>query len=258
MRIDGKAIADEIIADLKRQLETTKNKPTLAVVMVGERPETLAYVRQKKLATERIGGRFILEQLPVQTTQKELDARVAMYNADPAVCGLIVQRPIPNLTARVVPEKDIDGFEEASPYAVPVAMAVFLLLQNVDLLHRKIVIVGRGETAGMPIARSFADKHCATSVIHSHTPNPHEILRSADIIVSCVGKHVIGGNDIKPGAILISVGQWRGSDGLLHGDYEENEVRDIAGAYTPTPGGVGPVMIACLMQNLVKACMMGT
>lgn len=260
MRIDGKARAEGILSDLTRQVTQLKGHgvtPTLAVIVVGNDPESLSYVRQKKLATEKIGGRFIFEQLPRATIQKELDARVTMYNNDPAVTGLIVQRPIPGLTARVTPTKDVDGFEKDSLFEVPVAKSIFTLLEGIDYSHKTIVIVGRGETAGKPIAAAFAKKHCATSIIHSHTPNPKEIMRTADILVSCVGKErVVTADAVKPGALLMSVGLWRGPDNKLHGDYDAEEIKDIAGAYTPTPGGVGPVMIACLMQNLVRACMM--
>ena len=282
MRIDGKALADAIFSTLAQEAL----HPTLAVILVGDNPESLAYIRQKQKATERLGGHFIFEHLPAATSQKELDARVAMYNSDPAVAGLIVQRPIAGgLTATVVPAKDIDGFETNSPFEVPIAMAIFTILKHIFMLSsprrrgsafigeyqnrfpvkpgmtfvdwlrsQRVTIVGRGETAGKPIAAAFAKQQCATSIISSQTPNPKEIMKTADILISCVGKQgIVTPDAVKPGAILISVGLSRGEDGKLHGDYHENAIADIAGAYTPTPGGVGPVNIACLMQNLVKA-----
>jgi len=258
MKIDGRAIADGIIGSLAGKVPGV----TLAVILVGDNPDSLAYIRQKQKAVERIGGRFIFEHLPATTTQKELDARVTMYNNDPAVHGLIVQRPIVGgLTAQVNPAKDIDGFEKNSPFAVPIAMAIFTLLKQIgsDLEKKRsdpihVVIVGKGETAGKPIAAAFASKQCTTSIISSQTPDPKKIMKTADILISCVGKQGVVTRDcVKPGAILLSVGLSRGIDGKLHGDYDENEIADIAGAYTPTPGGVGPVNIACLMQNLVKA-----
>jgi methylenetetrahydrofolate dehydrogenase (NADP+)/methenyltetrahydrofolate cyclohydrolase len=258
MRIDGKALADNILTNLTNEVKKLRITPTLAVILVGDDPESLSYIRQKKKATEKIGGRFILEQLSRTTLQKELTARVAMYNCDPSVHGLIVQRPLPDgLTAEVDPKKDIDGFGPHSPYEVPIAQAVLSLLKDVDIKNKKIAIIGRGETAGKPIAAAFAKKQCATSIIHSKTPNPKDIMKSADILISCVGKErVVTTDAVKPGAILISVGLWREADGKLHGDYEEDEVKNIASFYTPTPGGVGPLNIASLMQNLVKACTM--
>ncbi len=122
------------------------------------------------------------------------------------------------------------------------------------LRSQRVIIVGRGETAGKPIAAAFAAKHCATLVIHSQTPDPKKIMKSADILISCVGKErVVTRDAVKPGAVLLSVGLWRTPEGKVKGDYEEEEIKDIAGYYTPTPGGVGPVNIACLMQNLVRA-----
>jgi methylenetetrahydrofolate dehydrogenase (NADP+)/methenyltetrahydrofolate cyclohydrolase len=164
----------------------------------------------------------------------------------------------------VDPKKDIDGFVTNSPFDVPIVKAVTDILEYIHpkrlinwLQKQNIVIIGRGETAGKPIAAAFARHQCATSIIHSQTSNPSEIMKQADIIISCVGKEkIVAPSAIKPGVILISVGLTRGIDGKLHGDYEEDDVKNIASFYTPTPGGVGPLNIASLMQNLVKACTM--
>ncbi len=265
MKIDGKAIADAILTDLTKQVSRLKQKditPTLAVLLVGDNPESLSYIRQKQIATEKIGGRFIFEQLPKATLPRELAARVDMYNRDPATHALIVQRPLPphidaSVGQTVSRKKDIDGFVNNSPFEVPIAMAIFSILKHIGInaKHKKVVIIGRGETAGKPIAEAFEKQQCATSIITSSTPNPQEITQRADIIISCVGKRkIVTADAIKPGVILISVGITRGEDGKLHGDYEEEDVKNIASFYTPTPGGVGPLNIACLMQNLVKTC----
>lgn len=293
MRIDGKTIAQTLFTDLTTRVAVLKKKnitPTLVVILVGDNPESLSYIRQKQKATERIGGRFIFEQLPKTTLPKELSARVAMYNRDPDVHALIVQRPLPphidlSINQSVDPKKDIDGFVKNSPFDVPVAMAVFTIVKHVfalssprkrgsafigeyqnrfpvkpgmtvvDWLRRqRIIIVGRGETAGKPIAAAFEKQQCATSVITSKTASPEEIIKNADIIISCVGKRrIITADAIKSGVILISVGITSAEDGKLHGDYEEEDVKNIASFYTPTPGGVGPLNIASLMQNLVLA-----
>lgn len=265
MKIDGKDIADAILTDLTKQVLRLKQKditPTLAVILVGDNPGSLSYIRQKQIATEKIGGRFIFEQLPKATRPKELAARVDMYNRDPATHALIVQRPLPpyidaSVGQTVSRKKDIDGFVNNSPFEVPIAMAIFTILKHVgvSLKNKKVVIVGRGETAGKPIAEAFAKRNFATSIITSSTPNPQEIMKHADIIISCVGKRrIVTADAVKPGVILISVGITRGEDGKLHGDYEEEDIKNIASFYTPTPGGVGPLNVACLMQNLVKTC----
>jgi methylenetetrahydrofolate dehydrogenase (NADP+)/methenyltetrahydrofolate cyclohydrolase len=261
MKIDGKTIAEGILADLTRKVKQFHVTPTLAVILVGDDPESLSYIRQKQKATEKIGGRFIFEHLPKAALPKEVAARVAMYNKDPSVHGLIVQRPLPphidiSINQSVYPKKDVDGFVENSPFEVPIAMAIFTILKhiNISIKNKNTVIVGKGETAGKPIAAAFAKKQCATSIISSKTPNPVEIMKTADIIISCVGKQrVVTHGALKPGVILISVGLSRGEDGKLHGDYEEGEIKNIASFYTPTPGGVGPLNIASLMQNLVLA-----
>ncbi|MCX6793924.1 MAG: bifunctional 5,10-methylenetetrahydrofolate dehydrogenase/5,10-methenyltetrahydrofolate cyclohydrolase [Candidatus Gottesmanbacteria bacterium] len=267
MKIDGKALAQAILSDLTKQVAILKKKditPTLVVILVGDNPESLSYIRQKQIATEKIGGRFIFEQLPKVTLPKELAARIAMYNRDSGVHGLIVQRPLPmhfdiSINESISPKKDIDGFVTNSPFDVPIAMAVFTILKQIGITpqDKNVVIVGRGETAGKPIAEALAKQQCATSIITSQTPNPNTIMKTADIIISCVGKKGIVTRDaLKAGVILMSVGLSRGEDNKLHGDYEEEDVKDIASFYTPTPGGVGPLNIASLMQNLVKACTM--
>ena len=122
------------------------------------------------------------------------------------------------------------------------------------MLHAKLVVIGRGETAGKPIAAHFTKLGCNPTVIHSQTPNAKKLMQSADIIISCVGKQrVVTREDIKQDVILISVGIWRDSEGKLHGDYDETDIENKASYYTPTPKGVGPVNVACLMQNLVIA-----
>lgn len=250
MRIDGKTIAEDILTKLTREITNLKKRgvtPTLAVVIVGDNPASLAYIKQKQKAAEKIGARVI-----VTNTIADLQS----LNSDPTIHGIIVQRPVPEGVGEyhVTPKKDVDGFEPNSPFDVPVAMAVWKLIESTGQHPRNYVVIGRGETAGAPIAAFLRKKQCATSVIHSKTPNPTELMKQADCIISCVGKErVVTADAIKPGAILIGVGIWRDDSGKLRGDYNEAEIEKIASYYTPTPGGVGPVNVACLMQNLVKS-----
>jgi methylenetetrahydrofolate dehydrogenase (NADP+)/methenyltetrahydrofolate cyclohydrolase len=258
MKIDGRTIADGILTKLRDEVAGMAPKPILAVILAGDDPASVAYIKQKQKAAETIGAKLLLSH--------DL-SDIEKLNHDPSVHGLIIQRPLPKelgdvqqLLNTVKPGKDVDGFVPDSPFEVPVAMAVWEILKSIryQVAEKKVVIVGRGETAGAPIARYFAKQHFATSQIHSQTPNPEEIMKDADVIISCVGKsRVVTREAVKPGAILISVGIWRDSEGKLHGDYEEDEIADIASAYTPTPGGVGPVNVACLMRNLVHAAQTG-
>ncbi len=258
MKIDGKAIARGILESLRIQVSALKQQgvtPTLAVIQVGDDPGSTAYIRQKQKAAEQIGAKLILSHQLSAVSPQTLQNILQQYNDDQSVHGIIVQRPLPEaLRAEGIRlSKDVDGFLPNSPYPVPVASAVLTMLG--DRIHsKKIVVVGRGETAGKPIADALIKRGYDVSIIHSQTPNPDEITKTADIIISCVGKpNVVRRDNIKTGAFLVSVGLFRDSEGRLHGDYEEDEIKDIAAFYTPTPGGVGPVNVACLMANLVKA-----
>ncbi len=274
MKIDGRKIADTILENLKHNVALLKKEgsfPTLAVILVGDDPASLSFIRQKRKAAEAIGAKLFLDHQPSTLSNQQLETSIAQYNHDPQIHGLIIQRPLPKQTLldpallhTVSPQKDVDGFISHSPFDAPVAEAVITILQTVHpdnffswISRQHIVIVGRGETAGTPIARMLIKQGLAPTIVHSQTSDPAGITRQADILISCVGKHrVITGDSIKPGAILIGVGMHREDDTTFHGDYEEEEVKKITSFYTPTPGGVGPVNVACLMQNLIKTCTM--
>jgi methylenetetrahydrofolate dehydrogenase (NADP+) / methenyltetrahydrofolate cyclohydrolase len=281
MIIDGKKIAESILTELAGSVRTLKKggiAPTLAVILVGDDTGSLSYIKQKQKAAERVGVSVIFEHLPKTTTNETLASAITHFNNDPAVHGLIVQRPVPiagvgETLNTISPSKDVDGFIPHSPFEVPVARAVITLLTHIHtqlakaqltkdgfkpwLNSRSIAVIGRGETAGKPIAGTLKSYDCTVSVIHSQTVHPKTILKQATVIISCVGKKdVITKTMITRGVILISVGLSRGKEGKLHGDYETAAIQDIASFYTPTPGGVGPVNVACLMHNLIDATRM--
>jgi len=284
MRIDGKAIAEGILENLSKETETLIGEgimPTLAVILIGDNPASLTYIKQKQKAAERIGAHVIFDHQPTSLTSGGLFNLIHKYNTEPEVHGLIIQRPIPSevggvndVLDKVAPQKDVDGFLPGSSFDVPVAAAIGEILKNAHatliaenktkkkdfdtwLRAQKITVIGRGETAGAPILSYLKKLECATSNIHSKTPNPASLMKRADIVISCVGKErVVTREATKSGAVLISVGIWRDKGGKLRGDYEEDDIADVASLYTPTPGGVGPVNVACLMQNLIKACKM--
>jgi methylenetetrahydrofolate dehydrogenase (NADP+)/methenyltetrahydrofolate cyclohydrolase len=282
MRIDGKIIAGNILTKLTGTVSTLKRggiTPALAVILVGNDPASVSYIRQKQKAADSIGAKLILEQFKDSVTPVMLESAIAHYNNDSAVHGLIIQRPVPkfigkrgDILSSVAPAKDVDGFIPDSPFEVPVARAVITILEEIHtkltdaeltrfsfkqwLNSQSMAIIGRGDTAGAPIASTLSKYDCTTSIIHSKTSNPEKILRNATVIISCTGKRGIATKStVSQGVILISVGLWRDTEGKLHGDYEEEDIKDTASFYTPTPGGVGPVNVACLMQNLVEACM---
>lgn len=246
MRIDGRAIADKILANLAGASGT----PTLAVIQVGNDEASTTYINQKKKAADRIGARVIHKQFPQDVSAEELKNTIEQYNHDPRVHGLILQRPLSHVAPcqYIDLKKDVDGFLPNSPYTPPVAAAVITILNNIGQKPTHCVVIGRGETAGSPIAHTLRKYGWTVTVVHSKTKNPAKIIKKARIVICCVGKgKVVTRNVVHKDTILIGVGR---------GDYDENEIKDLVAYYTPTPGGVGPVNVACLMQNLVKACTM--
>jgi len=285
MKLDGRALADELLASLSGEvsrLSTQGIVPTLAVILVGDDAGSLSYIRQKRKAAESIGARLLLEQLSADASPEAISSTIAHYNNDSSVHGLIVQRPIghgrhdaDDILATVSPQKDVDGFVPHSPFQVPVAKAVLTILERIhtDLTRtglvnhgfsswisgQTIAVIGRGETAGKPIAHLLESLTTTLFVVHSATREPESVLQEANIIVSCVGKPgIVKADMIERGVILISVGIHRGKEGNLAGDYDDHDVAQVASFYTPTPGGVGPVNVACLMQNLINACILQT
>lgn len=283
MRIDGKAIAEEIFQDLSKRVGKLKEKgitPHLVVILVGEDPASAAYVRQKDLKAQAIGAKATIVNLESGITNQELLDVIQKYNNDRDVHGLIVQRPLPKqidgnkLNDAVDPKKDIDAFLLDSPFTMPLAAAVLKILENVYqtsegvtrvgdrehegflkwLKEKNIVVIGKGETGGGPTIALLKKLDIAPTVIDSKTQNGQLITEEADIIISTVGRdNIVRSENIKNGVILIGVGMHKGEDGKLHGDYEEEDIKEIAAYYTPIPGGVGPVNVAMLLSNLLQA-----
>lgn len=268
MKIDGKQIANKILEDLKLKVIKLQEKnisPKLAIILIGDDPASTAYVKQKKIKAELIGIRTIILHLPDKTSQTSLIKTIRQFNNDSNIHGIIVQQPLPqdvnlnNVINAIDPKKDVDGFRPDSHFQMPIAMAVFRILEDLrikikDLRNKNIVVIGKGETGGKPIINSLQKLKIKLFVIDSKTPNPLSLIKNADIIISAVGKSdVVKKEMIKNGVILISVGLHKGNDGKLYGDYNENTIKKTASFYTPTPGGVGPVNVACLLKNLIQS-----
>jgi methylenetetrahydrofolate dehydrogenase (NADP+) / methenyltetrahydrofolate cyclohydrolase len=292
MHIDGRIIAERIYTGLTvRIIELRKQGiiPKLAVVLIGDDPGSVNYVSQKEKHAKKIGADLIIERLATDISQEALGKIVHEFNMELKIHGIIIQRPAPThiskefLNEAVIPEKDVDGFHPNSDFAAPIALAVERILYEVYkeiiesnvtresplsgysvpavsygsfadwLLGRHMVVVGRGLTAGTPIINHFHNRNTQVSVIDSQTEEPEEILGNADIVISAVGKqNVLATGALKRDAILIGVGLHT-EDGVLKGDYQEADVIDRVQFYTRTPGGVGPVNVAMLMDNLVRA-----
>ena len=281
MKIDGTKIAAAIYEDLTRRVEKLKKDgitPTLTVILVGDNPASVSYIKQKKKFGDKIGAKVNVIQLDATIAESDLLTQIAEINKDSSIHGVIIQLPLPahineqTIIAAVNHTKDIDGFLANSPYKVPIALAVASLLKEAHSMKRgvsienteenfqawlknqSIVILGKGRTAGMPIYTYFVEQDIHPTVITTSTEHPQEKVKNADILISAVGKsHVVKAEDIKKGAIVIGVGLFRGDNGEIHGDYDEETIAPIAQSYTSTPGGVGPVNVAMLLSNLVLA-----
>ncbi len=275
MKIDGKRIAQEILEDLKKKVEEFKKKgitPHLYIITLTIDSASQAYVSQKEKKGREIGAKITVENLPFNTKTEELLRKIEKLNNDKNVHGIIIQRPLPpqieekKIAEAISPKKDVDGFHIYSDFSPPVGLSVIKILEDVYNLEeenlnfdgwlksKKIVVVGSGVTAGGPVIKTFGRIAVKPQVITSTNENKEEILKNSDIVICAVGKpNIISKSDIKKGAILVGIGMFKGRDERFHGDYEEEDIKNTASFYTPTPGGVGPVNVAMLLSNLVKS-----
>ena len=272
--IDGKAIAADVRAQAARRVEALKEKgvePALAVILVGEDPASKVYVRNKARACRECGIRSEVIRLPEDTAQEALMAEIERVNRDDSIHGLLIQLPLPKqldeeaALAAVDWRKDVDGFHRMNAGALlngapsvlpctPAGCMELLRRGGVPLDGAEAVVVGRSNIVGKPMALLLMQANCTVTVCHSHTKNLADVVRRADVVVAAIGKpKFITADMIKPGAAVIDVGINRLPDGSLCGDVDFDAVCDKAGWITPVPGGVGPMTIAMLMQNTVKA-----
>jgi methylenetetrahydrofolate dehydrogenase (NADP+)/methenyltetrahydrofolate cyclohydrolase len=273
--IDGKARAERLTAEVREavaaRVASGRPPPGLAVVLVGENPASQVYVRNKRRTTEAVGMRSFAFDLPASTTQGELLALVDRLNADPAVNGILVQLPLPKqisdeaVTERIDPRKDVDGFH---PYNIgrlvlkrpllrpctPFGCMTLLKDTGETLEGKHAVIIGQSNIVGRPMALELLMERCTVTVCHSRTRDLPGLVRQADIVVAGVGKaNFVQGDWIKPGAIVVDVGINRGADGKLCGDVDFAAASQRAAWITPVPGGVGPMTIATLLANTLRA-----
>jgi methylenetetrahydrofolate dehydrogenase (NADP+)/methenyltetrahydrofolate cyclohydrolase len=272
--LDGKALAASVRATLKTTVGGLAQRgltPGLAAVLVGEDPASRVYVRNKMRACEETGVRSELHQFAADAPERAVLDRIASLNAEPGVHGILVQLPLPKQVsseralAAVAPRKDVDGFGAESLGALLAGRAGFVpctpagvirLLEhaNVPLAGRHAVIVGRSTIVGKPMALLLLQKDATVTICHSKTARLADLTRQADILVASVGRpRMIGAQMVKPGACVIDVGINRLADGTLAGDVDFAPVREIAGWITPVPGGVGPMTVAMLIENTVRA-----
>jgi methylenetetrahydrofolate dehydrogenase (NADP+) / methenyltetrahydrofolate cyclohydrolase len=267
MKIDGKEIAAKILNSLKPQVKQLKESgiiPKLAIILIGNDVSSQAYIKQKRLKAEEIGAGIKLYHFN-EITQNKLIDLINKLNEDTKIHGIIVQRPLPedidkNLISRNISlEKDVDGFNDESIFSAPVALAVIEILNSIgiaDLSSKKIVVLGKGETAGLPIIKLLDKMEVDFEIIDSQTDNRDKIITNANILISAVGKeNIITPQLLNKNQILIGVGLYQ-KDGKLKGDYEVSEIEGKVKYFTPTLGGVGPVNVAFLLKNLLRAALL--
>ncbi|MES2712907.1 MAG: bifunctional methylenetetrahydrofolate dehydrogenase/methenyltetrahydrofolate cyclohydrolase FolD [Pseudomonadota bacterium] len=271
--IDGKAVAEGLRATLAARIARLSFRPGLRVVRVGEDPASGVYVRNKDRAAAAAGFDSATIHLPAETSEAALLAQVAALNADPAVDGILVQLPLPKhidalaVIAAIDPAKDADGFHpinagrlaNGQPGLVPCTpKGVMHLLRaaGVTLSGARAVVLGRSNIVGKPMAQLLLAADCTVTIAHSRTRDLPAECRRADILVAAVGRaEMVRGDWIAPGAAVIDVGINRLPDGKLVGDVAFAEAAEIAGCITPVPGGVGPMTIACLLENTLEAAL---
>ena len=273
--INGKELAKNIRLSLKDEVELIKDKgitPKLAVIMVGNDKASKVYVRNKSKACNEIGIEYEEILLGENTQMDELLNVIETLNNREDIHGILLQSPIPKhldiykAFNKISPEKDVDGFnplnvgklvigEDAFISCTPYGVIRMLESYNIPIEGKNAVIIGRSNIVGKPLIQCLLKKNATVTVCHSRTQNIKEITKNADILVAALGKAKFVTSDmVKEGATVIDVGINRNDDGTIVGDVDFNEVEKIASYITPVPGGVGPMTIAMLMNNVVKAC----
>lgn len=276
--IDGKVFAEKLRAKIATKVtelvRQTGKKPGLAVILVGENPASQVYVRNKAKQTVEVGMESFEFHLPPTTSEEELLNKIRELNVDDKVHGILVQLPLPDhineekVINAISPDKDVDGFNVINAgklmtgqnSTVPCTpLGCLMLLKDIhgDLSGLNAVVIGRSNIVGKPMAMLLLRESCTVTIAHSRTKNLSEICRNADIIVAAVGRpQMVKANWIKKGATIIDVGINRmeaNGKSKIVGDIDFENVKLIAGAITPVPGGVGPMTIACLLKNTVTA-----
>jgi methylenetetrahydrofolate dehydrogenase (NADP+) / methenyltetrahydrofolate cyclohydrolase len=272
--IDGKKVSAEIRDRLKQETEELKKKtgrtPGLATVLVGDDPASAVYVRNKNKICNELGFQSFGKNLSEQTTEAELMSLINDLNGNDEVNGILVQLPLPNhidsekILLSIDPEKDVDGFHPINvgklaignallTPCTPTGVIALLDYYGIEISGKHAVVLGRSNIVGKPVANLLLQRHATVTICHSKTKNLEEVTRQADILIAAVGRpHFVTANMVSQNTVVIDVGINR-VDGKLTGDVDYDPVSEIADFITPVPGGVGPMTIALLMENTLKA-----
>ncbi|HDM4265613.1 TPA: bifunctional methylenetetrahydrofolate dehydrogenase/methenyltetrahydrofolate cyclohydrolase FolD [Staphylococcus aureus] len=272
--LDGKQIAKDYRQGLQDQVEALKEKgftPKLSVILVGNDGASQSYVRSKKKAAEKIGMISEIVHLEETATEEEVLNELNRLNNDDSVSGILVQVPLPKQVSEqkileaINPEKDVDGFhpinigklyidEQTFVPCTPLGIMEILKHADIDLEGKNAVVIGRSHIVGQPVSKLLLQKNALVTILHSRSKDMASYLKDADVIVSAVGKPGLVTKDVvKEGAVIIDVGNTPDENGKLKGDVDYDAVKEIAGAITPVPGGVGPLTITMVLNNTLLA-----
>ena len=278
--IDGKSVAENLLQDLKKEIGVRSKEgirnPSLAVILVGSDPASSIYVKNKRLACEKIGVKSIAYDLSNETSEKELITLIEMLNNDVTIDGILVQSPLPShinndvIFETISPHKDVDGFHPKNIGLLAIRQpqlrsctpyGVMKLIEATQLSTRGLdaIVVGASNHVGRPMGLELLLAGCTVTICHRYTQHLQQKIQLADIVVAAVGiPGMIKGSWIKPGAIIIDIGINRLESGKIVGDVEFDIAKTRAGFITPVPGGVGPMTVATLMENTLLAQKLST
>ncbi|HDE9648519.1 TPA: bifunctional methylenetetrahydrofolate dehydrogenase/methenyltetrahydrofolate cyclohydrolase FolD [Staphylococcus aureus] len=272
--LDGKQIAKDYRQGLQNQVEALKEKgftPKLSVILVGNDGASQSYVRSKKKAAEKIGMISEIVHLEETATEEEVLNELNRLNNDDSVSGILVQVPLPKQVSEqkileaINPDKDVDGFhpinigklyidEQTFVPCTPLGIMEILKHADIDLEGKNAVVIGRSHIVGQPVSKLLLQKNASVTILHSRSKDMASYLKDANVIVSAVGKPGLVTKDVvKEGAVIIDVGNTPDENGKLKGDVDYDAVKEIAGAITPVPGGVGPLTITMVLNNTLLA-----
>ena len=270
--IDGKILAAKVREELVAKIADCAKTPVLAVVLVGNNEASRIYVRNKQKAAQEVGIKCDIHELPADVTQAQLQQFIENLNHNPEINGIIIQQPLPQhlevlpLLQLIEPKKDVDGFgpinlgllvlrsSQAVIAATPKGILRMLNSTGVNLQGKHVVIIGRSNIVGKPLAQLLLNQDCTVTVTHSKTQNLPQITATADIVIAACGcPKMVEASWLKPEAIVIDVGINRGQDGKLCGDVDFDGVLDKVSFISPVPGGVGPMTVAMLLENTYEA-----
>ena len=268
--LDGKTLSLKILEQVKERVAKLDKQPHLVVILVGENPASKIYVNNEKKAAEKVGIKSTVIEMSVDVSEEELLSTIEKLNNDSDVTGILVQLPLPKhidknkVILAISPKKDVDGFTPENvgkmviglePYFYPATpQGIMMLLDeyNIPIEGKEAVVIGRSNIVGRPMAQLLLKRNATVTMCHSHTQDIQDKIKTADIVISAVGKKIVRCKMVKKNSCIVDVGIFRDSNGKLTGDVDFDFVSPTCGYISPVPGGVGPMTIASLMYNASK------